>query len=50
MNVPPSIRWQEGRLWLLDQRRLPGEVVYVERSNAAEVAEGIAAGQDEDGQ
>ncbi len=42
MKVPPSIRWQEGRLWLLDQRRLPAEVVYVERKNAAEVADAIA--------
>lgn len=42
MNVPPSIRWQEGRLWLLDQRRLPAQVVYVERKNAAEVADAIA--------
>lgn len=45
MNVPPSIRWQEGRLWLLDQRRLPAEVVYVERTDAGEVAEAIACMQ-----
>lgn len=45
MNVPPSIRWQEGRLWLLDQRRLPAEVVYVERKTAAEVAEAISCMQ-----
>ena len=45
MHVPPSIRWQEGRLWLLDQRRLPAEVVYVERKDAAEVAAAIAGMQ-----
>lgn len=42
MKVPPSVRWQEGRLWLLDQRRLPAEVVYVELTDAAEVAQAIA--------
>lgn len=26
-GVPPSVRWDGTRLWLLDQRRLPGEVV-----------------------
>ncbi len=45
MNVPPSIRWQEGRLWLLDQRRLPAEVAYVERTDAADVAQAIACMQ-----
>lgn len=45
MNVPPSIRWQEGCLWLLDQRRLPSEVVYVEPTGAAEVAAAIACMQ-----
>ena len=45
MKVPPSIRWQEGRLWLLDQRRLPAELVYVERTDAAEVAQAIACMQ-----
>ena len=45
MKVPPSIRWQEGRLWLLDQRLLPADVVYVERRNAAEVADAITCMQ-----
>ena len=43
MPVPASIRWQDGRLWLLDQRRLPGEVGYVEQANAGEVAGAIAS-------
>ncbi len=43
MPVPASIRWQDGRLWLLDQRRLPGEVAYVEQANAGEVAGAIAS-------
>lgn len=30
MNVPPAIRWSEGRLTLLDQRRLPDTVDYLE--------------------
>lgn len=43
MPVPASIRWQDGRLWLLDQRRLPGEVGYVEQASAGEVAGAIAS-------
>ena len=30
MNVPLSIRWEDGRLLLLDQRALPAEVVYLD--------------------
>ena len=29
MKVPPAIRWSDGRLTLLDQRRLPGVVDYL---------------------
>ena len=42
MNVPPAIRWKDGRLWLLDQRRLPAEVAYEEQAGAADVAEAIS--------
>ena len=42
MNVPPAIRWEGGRLWLLDQRKLPEEVVYEEQTNAGMVAASIA--------
>ena len=30
MNLPPAICWSEGRLTLLDQRRLPGAVEYLD--------------------
>ena len=30
MNVPPAIRWNEGTLTLLDQRRLPDTVDYLD--------------------
>ena len=43
MIVPTAIRWESGRLWLLDQRKLPEEVVYEEQTNAGMVAESIAA-------
>ncbi|MCZ6888151.1 MAG: S-methyl-5-thioribose-1-phosphate isomerase [Gammaproteobacteria bacterium] len=36
-----SIRWKGGKLSLLDQRKLPDEVVYVEQSSAATVAAAI---------
>ncbi len=43
MNVPASIRWESGRLWLLDQRKLPEEVIYDEQTSAEMVAASIAA-------
>ena len=43
MTVPAAIRWEDGRLWLLDQRKLPEEVVYEEQTSAAMVATSIAA-------
>ena len=42
VTVPPSMRWRDGRFWLLDQRRLPAEVVYEEQASAAAVAQAIA--------
>ena len=41
-RAPESIRWRDGRLWLLDQRRLPDEVIYEEATSAADVAAAIA--------
>ena len=41
MSVPEPIRWQDGRLSLLDQRRLPNEVVFEEQSGVASVARAI---------
>ena len=45
VNVPASLRWEDGRLWLLDQRRLPAEVVYEEQASATAVADAIACMQ-----
>ena len=41
MTLPAPIRWRDGRLWLLDQRRLPDEVFYEEQDNAGAVASAI---------
>ena len=45
MTVPAAIRWEGGRLWLLDQRKLPEEVVYAEQTSAEMVAASIAGMQ-----
>ena len=45
MTVPAAIRWEGGRLWLLDQRELPEEVVYTEQTSAEMVAASIAGMQ-----
>lgn len=42
MTVPAPVRWEAGRLWLLDQRKLPEEVVYDEQTSAGMVAASIA--------
>ena len=42
MTTPSAVRWEGGRLWLLDQRKLPEEVVYDEQTSAAMVAASIA--------
>ena len=41
MSLPAPIRWRDGRLWLLDQRRLPDQVVYQEQHSARAVARAI---------
>ncbi|MGC9523062.1 MAG: S-methyl-5-thioribose-1-phosphate isomerase [Anaerolineae bacterium] len=41
MDTYQPIQWINGRLRLLDQRRLPGEVRYVDYKDHAEVAEAI---------
>ena len=45
MTIPAAIRWESGRLWLLDQRKLPEEVDYAEQTSAEMVAASIAAMQ-----
>ena len=42
MTIPSAIRWKDGRLWLLDQRKLPEEVLYEEQASAEMVAASIA--------
>jgi methylthioribose-1-phosphate isomerase len=42
MNNNEAICWQDGTLALLDQRLLPGEVVYLELRSAPEVAGAIS--------
>ena len=41
MTVPAPVRWEDGKLWLLDQRLLPGRVVFEEQRDAASVARAI---------
>ncbi|MDE0053204.1 MAG: hypothetical protein OXT64_02980, partial [Gammaproteobacteria bacterium] len=43
MTVPAAIRWEDSRLWLLDQRKLPETVVYEEQTSAEMVAASIAS-------
>ena len=37
MKLPPSVNWQERRLELLDQTRLPGEVVLIAQHTVTDV-------------
>jgi methylthioribose-1-phosphate isomerase len=39
--IPPTIEWQDGYVRLIDQRRLPGELAFVEAHNVAELCEAI---------
>ena len=41
MSVPAPIRWENGRLLLLDQRQLPGRVVFEEHEDVASVVRAI---------
>ncbi|MCY3839892.1 MAG: S-methyl-5-thioribose-1-phosphate isomerase [Gammaproteobacteria bacterium] len=41
MSVPAPIRWENGRLLLLDQRRLPGRVVFEEPKDVESVVRAI---------
>ncbi|MDE0419965.1 MAG: S-methyl-5-thioribose-1-phosphate isomerase [Gammaproteobacteria bacterium] len=41
MNLPAPIRWEDGRLWLLDQRRLPDQVTFEEQHDASQIARAI---------
>lgn len=39
--VPETVKWENGKLFLLDQRRIPEEEIYTECSTSYEVAEAI---------
>lgn len=41
MSVPAPIRWENGRLLLLDQRQLPGRVVFEEHNDVESVVRAI---------
>ena len=41
LNVPPAIRWRDGELSLLDQRRLPGAVTYLAISDIRAAVDAI---------
>lgn len=41
MSVPAPVRWENGKLVLLDQRQLPGRVVFDEHQDVASVVRAI---------
>ena len=41
MNVPPAVRWRDGALSLLDQRRLPESVEYLDIPDIASAVDAI---------
>ncbi len=41
MTTPAPIRWESGRLLLLDQRRLPGEITYLNIQSLADAEQAI---------
>ncbi|MBB3046469.1 methylthioribose-1-phosphate isomerase [Litorivivens lipolytica] len=42
-DFPKAIRWENGELWLLDQTRLPHEVVYEQQESAEQIHASIHA-------
>ena len=41
--IPPTIEWRDGVVRMIDQRRLPGELVYVDARTVDELCEAIRA-------
>jgi methylthioribose-1-phosphate isomerase len=41
-GLPPTLEWCDGALRLIDQRRLPGELVFLDCRTVAEVADAIS--------
>jgi methylthioribose-1-phosphate isomerase len=40
--IPPTIEWREGAVRLIDQRRLPAELVFLEAHTVSELCDAIA--------
>jgi methylthioribose-1-phosphate isomerase len=41
--IPPTVEWRDGRVRLVDQRALPGELEFVECATVAEVCDAITS-------
>jgi methylthioribose-1-phosphate isomerase len=41
-RLPPTIEWRDGTVRLIDQRRLPAELVFLEASTVAELCDAIS--------
>ena len=41
MTIPPTIEWNDGTIRLIDQRRLPGELTFLECRNVGDLCEAI---------
>jgi methylthioribose-1-phosphate isomerase len=39
--IPPTIEWRDGRLRIIDQRRLPGELVFLDLATVDELCDAI---------
>ncbi|HEX6392699.1 MAG TPA: S-methyl-5-thioribose-1-phosphate isomerase [Acidimicrobiales bacterium] len=39
--IPPTIEWRDGTVRLIDQRRLPGELVFIDASTVEELCDAI---------
>ena len=39
--IPPTIEWRDGRVRLVDQRRLPGELAFLEAATVEELCDAI---------
>jgi methylthioribose-1-phosphate isomerase len=43
VTIPPTIEWTDGAVRLIDQRRLPGELAFLECRNVDELCEAITS-------
>jgi len=41
VTIPPTIEWNDGTIRLIDQRRLPGELTFLECRNVGDLCEAI---------